>query len=396
MTGQGDAPPEAPPELEAWREFCHALAASGEQLLAPGFRAGDGGPAAAALPEGIRHLATQAACWLGAAFAAERDLGIYRLNDQLTPWGGPNADNVYRHARIDDGGSYRLRGRMHGCQEFLLALRIGNMHQAEYGTLHEVSATELGIGTGDEVDLLLSPSGEGGIAIPPGTRMLAFREYYYDWRPLEPATLVLERLDDARPAAAAGGAVTALAEATDQLTRSLAYWNDYLHSARARGVDNTFIPPRREPKGLATMHYSFCFWSLRPDQALVVRFVEPVARYWSVQLYQLGFFEWLDIGRPTSLNQAQAVTGAGGTVTVVLSAADPGLANWLDTEGRADGLLTLRCAWLAAPAPQPTTEVVPLADIDRVAGPDAPRLDAPGRAQQIADRRAHLRWRFRT
>ncbi len=34
---------------------------------------------------------------------------------------------------------------MHSCEEFLLALRIGNMHQKEHGTLGEASATELGI-----------------------------------------------------------------------------------------------------------------------------------------------------------------------------------------------------------------------------------------------------------
>jgi hypothetical protein len=374
--------------LAAWREFCRVLSETGEAILGPRFPSGDREPV-----EGIRHLATSTANWLTTAFSAELDLGMYRLNDLLTPWGGPNADNVYHHARIDDQGTYRLRGRMHSCQEFLLALRIANMHQEVYGTLGEISATDLGIGPGDEVDVLFSPSGEGGVAIPPGTRMIAVREYYYDWQQDEPATLILERLDGVPTP---GGVVAALNDAGDQVRRSVTFWNEYMHTARGRGVDNTFIPPRREPKGLAAMHYSFCFWSLRPDEALVVRFSEPVARYWSVQLYQLGWFEWLDIGRPTSLNHTQAAAADGGTVTVVLSATDPGFANWLDTEGRPEGLLTLRCAWLSAAAPKPTTEVVKLADLERVLGPGEARLDGAGRAKQIDDRRAHLRWRFRT
>ena len=80
------------------------------------------------------------------------------------------------------------------------------------------------------------------------------------------------------------------------------------------------------------MHYSFCFWSLQPDEALVVRLAVPAARYWSLQLYQLGWFEWLDLGRPTSLNQVQIAAGEDG-VTIVLAATDPGISNWLDTEG---------------------------------------------------------------
>ena len=102
------------------------------------FRRGNPDPS-----EAIRHLATQAVCWLSHAFARERDLGIHRLNDLLTPWGGPNADNVYHYAAIDDQSTYRLHGRMGSCEQWLLALRRGNLHQKENGTLGEGSATRL-------------------------------------------------------------------------------------------------------------------------------------------------------------------------------------------------------------------------------------------------------------
>ncbi len=223
--------------------------------------------------------------------------------------------------------------------------------------------------------------------------MLSIREYYYDWRPLEPAMLLLERLD--KPVDT-GDVAAALDAAGEQLTRSLTYWAEYMVTARARGTDNAFIAPRREPRGLQTMHYAFCFWQLRPDEALVVRFAVPQARYWSVQLYQHGWFEALDMARPTSLNHRQLRIGDDGEVTVVLAASDPGYANWLDTEGREEGLLTFRCAWLAATAPQAATEVVPLQEVDRAVGGVTPRMDPTERAEQIAARRTHLRWRFRT
>ena len=93
---------------------------------------------------------------------------MHRLNDLLTPWGGPNADNVYHYAAIDDQSTYRLHGRMGSCEQWLLALRRGNLHQKENGTLGEGSASDFGIGEGDEVDVILSPSGEGGLADPAG------------------------------------------------------------------------------------------------------------------------------------------------------------------------------------------------------------------------------------
>ncbi|MGR6998196.1 hypothetical protein ACU686_09105 [Yinghuangia aomiensis] len=36
-----------------------------------------------------------------------------------------------------------------------MALRIGNMHQEKYGTLAEVTATDLGIGPGDAFEILV-------------------------------------------------------------------------------------------------------------------------------------------------------------------------------------------------------------------------------------------------
>jgi hypothetical protein len=391
VTNPPTADQKAFPELAAWREFCGELVKAGERLLDPGFPEGNPDPS-----EAIRHLATQTVCWLSHAFARERDLGIHRLNDLLTPWGGPNADNVYHYAAIDDQSTYRLHGRMGSCEQWLLALRRGNLHQKVNGTLGEGSASDFGIGEGDEVDVILSPSGDpskGGLKIPPGTRMISIREYYYDWRPLEPAMLLLDRIDGP---GSAGDVVGALEAAGEQFTSSVEYWAEYMVDARARGVDNTFIQPRKEPRGLQTMSYSFCFWALQPDEALVVTFPKPDARYWSTQLYQLGWFEALDMGRQTSLNHKQTRISPDETVTIVVSAADPGVANWLDTEGRPEGLLTLRCAWLNTPAPRAETRVVRLADLDPAVGADVPRIDATARAAEITARREHLRWRFRS
>ena len=52
--------------------------------------------------EGFRHLALQTACWLWWSVGHD-DPGnpmFQRQNDLLLQWGGPNGDNVYRHARV--------------------------------------------------------------------------------------------------------------------------------------------------------------------------------------------------------------------------------------------------------------------------------------------------------
>lgn len=388
------------PDHDAWNAFCDALRAAGDRILADDF------PTAAPedRAEGFRHLAQQAACWLtwGVGHADPRDPRFMRQNDLFTQWGGPNVDNLYKHARIDAAGAYRIRGNMHSCEEFLMALRIGNMHQEKYGTLAEVTATDLGIGPGDAFEILVGGPEPADpavrwVPIPDGARMVNIREYYYDWHEAEPAVFTIERLDVPAPVERLSPAAVAdgLGEAASQFTGSVEYWNAYQRAARGRGEDNTFIQPRNEPKGLKGLVYAFCFYNLRPGEALVVESEAPIARYWSYQLYRLGWFEPVESIHATGgLNHRQIAPDPDGLFRVVLAADDPGVANWLDTGGRSEGMLTFRCAW-ADNRPEPVARVVAAADLAREL-PDSPRLTPAERRAQIAAREAHAAWRFRT
>ena len=99
---------------------------------------------------------------------------------------------------------------------------------------------------------------------------------------------------------------------------------------------------------------------LAPDEALVIELEPPDTRYWSVTLENI-WHECIDARRRrSSITNAAAVCDANGTVTVVASAADPGVDNWLDTAGRHRGFVILR--WLDNPAPPAvSTRVVPVA-----------------------------------
>jgi Protein of unknown function (DUF1214) len=377
-----------PPELRAWRDLCHRLEAVGERLLTDAFPSDPPDRA-----EGFAHLAEQVVCWLGwhVGHADPRHPTFHRQNDLVTQWGGPNVDNAYRHARIDPALRYRIRGRMHSCDEFILAVRAGFMHQERWGTLVEVTASEIGIGRGDEFELLL---GEGGtVALPDGAAMVSIREYYFDWQADEPATFTIECLDEDGPAprVLAEDLAAQLAETATSVEHSMAYWNDYLLAARAQGVDNTFAPSLQLAKGLSLARYAFCFWALGPDEALLVTSDVPDARYWSLHLYTMGWFEPIDpAGRITTRNHKQTTVGADGRIRAVVAHRDPGGPNWIDTGGRADGLLTLRWFWPTGDrAPVPDACVVPW---DAVADGGA-GVDRPGELQQ---RRRHLAWRFRT
>jgi hypothetical protein len=373
-----------------------AWSQAGERLAELGARpAAQGGE----LEEWIEHAADQAVAWLGweVLHADPTRPAFHRQNDLVTQWGGPNADNVYRHARIEPGRRYRIRGRMHSCEEFLLAVRAGFMHQAVWGTLETFTATEHGIGPGDEFELFLGGDDPESIPLPEGAVMISVREYYYEWAAEEPATFTIECLDPEPPFVSL--LASRLGAALDQVQDSLGFWDGYLQDNRSKRTDNSFaLDTVTVAKGLSNARYEFCFWDLEPHQALIVESAVPEAPYWGIQLYQLGTFELVDPWRHiSSRNHSQTRISADGSILWVLSPTDPGVSNWLDTAGRRAGLCTLRWFWPTGDAvATPTTRVVPIADLVDLLPSDTPAIGRADRAAELAARQDHLRWRFRT
>jgi hypothetical protein len=318
-----------------------------------------------------------------------------RQNDLVTPWGGPNADNVYRHARIDPRHEYRVAGRMNGCEDFALAIRAGFRHTDRPGTLTELTASDLGIGRGSEFEIILGGAGSepSRVPLPDGAVMCSIREYYFDWSVQEPATFTIERVDTSPPVP--GLTVSdALAEALDLTERSLVFWNDYMIEAAARQEWNSFGGKVDVPKGLQLSQFGFCFYDLAPGEALVIEADPPDARYWSLQLYGMHFFRPFDIGRPTSLNNRQVAPGDDGRILIVVARDDPGVPNWLDTTGIPVGLVNYRHFWGSRLATL-ETRVVPFDRLPAELGSGTVRMTPSERASQIAARRAHLALRFR-
>ena len=200
-----------------------------------------------------------------------------------------------------------------------------------------------------------------------------------------------------RRAAAAAATAAQLTEGVDGVAHSVEYWNDYMRDKRSEGIPNTFAPAFALDKGLDAARYAFCFWDLGPDEALLVEVPRPPARYWTFQLYELAWFELVDIAdRSSSLNNVQAPVDDDDHIRLVLSHTDPGVANWLDASGRRNGLLTYRAFWTTGDVPTPRTRLVAVADVVGSLPDETTLIDPEGRAALMAARRRHLAWRFRT
>lgn len=382
------------PDLEAWARFTRLLADTRTSLRADDWPAGEEQAVAAA-----EHLADQSLCWLGweVLHADPYRPAFQRHNDLVTQWGGPNADNVYRHARISPELRYRIRGNMHGCEDFLLALRKGFMHQETWGTVGQLSSNDREIGRGDTFEILLGGDAPDALPIPEGVVMVSVREYYHHWREEEPATWVIECLDEPNDGAPPVRPLDVrIDSAAGQIADSMRYWNQYMNDARSQRDANSFAAPIALAKGLSVARYQFCFWDLAPDEALIIETPVPNARYVSLQLYRLGTFEPIDLTRYVSSRNQTQLAMEDGALSAVISATDPGVSNWLETGGLPIGQCIFRWFWPKDDlAPEPSTFVCKTREV-ATRLPDAKRVSAEERTRERQSRLRHLQWRFRT
>jgi len=383
---------------EAWRAFCDRLAAMGDRILGDDYPADPRDRA-----EGMHHLATQTACWLTYATGCSDPARpvFFRSADPTYRWGGPNVDQVARRATIDGAGTYRVSGQMGSCEEFVLQLKGGARQSGGAEIATEVSASQLGLGPGDPFEITLSADEHPGVwlALAPGPGFVHVRDYYFDWAAADPATFVIERLDTAgasAPLLTAERVAEMLDVAAHEIEHSTAYFRDFQARLRdAQGV-NQFGAPDVSGRGVQDIIYSHGFVRLRDDEAMIVELDPNAAALWGISSYTRAWYEPLDYAtRVTSRNHRQVTADADGVVRVVLAGRDPRTANWLDTEGRAEVLTTVR--WFRpSRTPSIRAELVPFAEVGAHL-PDAHRtVDAAARADEIRARVAHVAWRYRT
>ncbi len=380
---------------QAWARWAEVLADLPRRLEASGFP-----DDAASRAIAVRHLARQAALALRGELehADPRHPRLHRYEQPWSQWGAPNPDNVYQRCAVDPAATYLLRGRVDGVHEALFSLVEGDMHLGENAVYAEVALTDLAAPDG-VLELTVGPDATAGdhLRSTPGVRMLLIRQYLYDWERDPIASFTIERVDTVG-APAPPPAPDAVADALDRAARwvehSVDFWAAYAAASRDLLDHNTFIAPNTPAGGAPSIAYGGGCWDLAPDEALVIEHDEPDARYWNWSVHHL---HWFDSGawdeRPTSINGHQAHIDEDGRVRVVVAAADPGVPNWLDTEGQGMGLAVYRYVG-ATTKPQPGASVVPLTHVRDHLPPAHPTIAPDERRRRLADRSraAQRRW----
>jgi hypothetical protein len=217
------------------------------------------------------------------------------------------------------------------------------------------------------------------------------RDVLLNWDRDDPNHLSVQRLgpDPATPP-------RTVDEQADATAAMMAYFADFTgklsHGVYKMAPNNFNLAWSADRVGaMRNQVYVMGRFELEPGEAFVVDVSDGGAEYFTVPLSNIWGTTLDIVDRTGSLNKAQSVKNDDGTYTYVISPTDPGVANWIDSDGLREAILTLRMAEFGGHGPKEDLgargRVVKLDDLEKEV-PSLRRVSAAERATELADRRA--------
>jgi len=344
---------------------------------------------------GMRHLLVLLAVGIDEALRVDPNpvLAVNRAKmDDIVTWGLECPDCVYLNAQMRAGETYRVFGNR-GTARYVGLQTMDGIVATANCLVDELELDEEG-----NFEVILSADQHKGNWLPlTGDHpVLTVRNFLYDWDSETPAALQIERVgaevDRMDGAVASEISVARQLYALGEFVHdNLKFFLDFGAMAPANG----FIPPAdMSSMGAAAENRPVIGrFELEPEQALVLEFEPPNGVYWGVSLGN-PWLETINYGRhQSSLNGYQALPDGDGRVRFVLSARDPGVANWLDTAGYSNGAMLLRCVRTDS-APVPDARVVAVDEVAAALPADTTPTTPAERARVLEGRRRAVHERF--
>jgi hypothetical protein len=292
---------------------------------------------------------------------------------------GDNADAIYFDAAVSSQYAYRVRGRMAGAVYCSFTVEVGaadgGFPQRTGGVLND---TQFDVDADGRFEVYLGgqPRDRNWIALDPEASQITTRHYWEQERspaipPCPDVALEIEVLEELPPLPPPNdSSVAAGLRRVERYVRSRT-----LEQTRpGQGEQPSFVSrePNVFPKpstpgehALAAFDasYSMAPYVLAPDEALVMTGRWPACRCANVSLWNRHLQTYDYAHRRVSFNRAQTKPEPDGSFTIVIAHEDPGVPNWLDTEGRPFGMVFWRFFLPEGEIDTPQAKVVKLSDL---------------------------------
>ena len=289
---------------------------------------------------------------------------------------GDNADAIYFDTAVSNAYVYRVTGNTAGAIYTSFTMEEGGGDGAfPESTGGIINDTQFDIDADGNFAIALggSPQDRNWLPLTDHTTRITSRHYWEElWRPgAEPVRdvkLGVEALGATEPPPPPSDAVIAAG-----FRRVANYVRSRTLGMGAPGtrdlpdfvsqIPNEFPPPvtpRNHPLAAIDAAYSTAPYLLGPEEALVMRMKWPECRCANVMIWN-RYLQTLDyVHRTVSLNRAQMVLDDDGWFTAVIAHRDPGVPNWIDTEGNAFAMVFWRFMLPEGPIETPHATVVPV------------------------------------
>ncbi|MCA9625245.1 MAG: hypothetical protein KC731_39755, partial [Myxococcales bacterium] len=273
---------------EAWRDYCRMLEMAGMVILREG---SPSDPLDRA--EGFRYLSRLVRAGIE-AFVEHADPGapeLRRMVHETVKMGSDNPDNLYFNAPISGRHRYRLVGRRGSVAYLGFGTQQGGLGEgAGLPPTGFLEAADLTLGPDGRFEIIVSCEKAEGNWLPmtPDSGMLIVRQTFMDREREEPAEVRIERLDGADPPSPLSPVAfeAGLAQAgrlVGGVAAMFANWAEGFqqHVNRLPRFDQALSNASGGDPQIAYYH---SYWSLAPDEALVILAKPPPCRHWNFQL----------------------------------------------------------------------------------------------------------------
>jgi hypothetical protein len=292
---------------------------------------------------------------------------------------GDNADAIYFDAAVAPQYTYRITGRTAGAVYVSFTVEAGGADGAfPKRTAGVINDTRFDVDPDGRFEIFVGgpPRPRNWVGLDDDATGITSRHYFEEERspavpPIPDLALAIEVLEAPDPLPAPSDASVA------------AGWRRVERYVRSRSIEQTKpgegdqppfvsrepgvfpppVPPGDHALAAADAAYSMAPYLLGPDEALVMTGRWPECRCANVSLWNRHLQTFDFAHRRVSLNRAQTRSGPDGAFRMVVAHRDPGVPNWLDTEGRAFGLVFWRYFLPVGPIETPVGQVVALADL---------------------------------
>jgi hypothetical protein len=316
-----------------------------------------------------------------------------RSQDTVAPKGiDENPDSVYRVIPMDGASTYLIRGHVAANRPVVNEFSVLSDAWITVGNL---SGGDLKVEADGSFAITVGPDAAAGrpnhIHTNPDANYMTIRDTLGDWGRELPNQMTVQRV--AGPPDGQPLSHDALMQKV--LTKVKRYFAETVKAHRRilAKPANVFVQPEIKTTDgmLITQAYSLGHFELVKDQALVLTIHPGTAKYVTVPVTNLWGTTMDPVHHASSLNLAQAVKNPDGSFTAIVTPTDPGLANWVDTEGLSEGMIFLRWAAIeggasAVSKPAVEAKVVALADLAGTVPATLAKVDAAERTRQLAQR----------